>query len=457
MKDPAITALAHRYEQMEIIGEGGMGRVYKAWDKKLQRWVALKVVLPRLLERSSDLAVKRFEREVRSMAKVTHRAIVRLFDVGHKDSCHYFAMEFLEGRNLRKLLEERKLPQRKVVEMVATLADGLAVVHDAGLLHRDIKPSNIHVCTDGSPKFLDFGLAAFVDEGEMSRVTKTGGLVGTLRYLPPEAVEGKRTDCRGDIYQLGVVLYEALVGQHPFAGRNFADLLKSVGRDGVTIPDGVDSRLAPLLQGAICPRPKERIQSAKELKDGLDGWLKGKPRKPVKATRPYSMAVPQAPSSKGRRLAFFISFLLIALLGILTLSSSKKETRELLSDPKKLAKKEAIIRDAIGWTPLHHAAKGGQEFVVSSLIGKGAKVNVADDYGWTPLHIAVFGKSAKVVELLLNKGADVNAQTKDGETPLMWAKEKGFEDIAKLLVRRGAKGEQRDLWGKTANDYAKGQ
>ena len=255
---------------------------------------------------------------------------------------------------------------------------------------------------------------------------------------------------------MGVVLYEALVGQHPFAGRNFADLLKSVGREGVTIPDGVDSRLAPLLQGAICPRPQERIQSAKELKDGLEDWLKRKPRKPAKSTRPYSMAMPQAPPSKGRKLAFVVSLLLIAIFGVFTFSSSKKKKQNLSSGPKKIAKKEVIIRDAIGWTPLHHAAKGGQEFVVTSLIGQGAKVNVTDDYGWTPLHVAVYGNSAKVVTLLLDNGADVNAQTKDGVTPLMWAKEQGFEDIAKLLLNRGARRELEDLWGKRAQDYAKG-
>jgi serine/threonine protein kinase len=236
-----------------------MGEVYRARDTRLNRDVAVKV-LP--ADVAHDAARRhRFEEEARAVAALNHPNILSVFDVGDD----YMVTEIVEGESLR----DAHLTQRKIVEVVAQIADGLAAAHDAGITHRDLKPDNVLLTRDGRVKILDFGLArvnASSATQETRTITDPGTVMGTPGYMSPEQVRGQVVDHRSDIFSLGIILYELLSGKRAFQGESSADVMTGILReDPPELPDSVPGGLRQIVHRCLEKKPQERFQSARDL------------------------------------------------------------------------------------------------------------------------------------------------------------------------------------------------
>lgn len=211
-----------RYKVLREIGRGGMGIVYKAVDPSTKKDVAIKVLHPSMVDRTS---VERFNREGRAMAKLKHPNIVEVVDFGAQEGTHFFAMEYIEGKSLKWMIsEEGTLPLQKTLNIIKQVAQALAYAHAEGMIHRDIKPANVMIDRNGVAKVMDFGL---VQIPGVTRVTGTDTAVGTPEYISPEQLSGEEVDNRTDIYSLGITMYEMVAGTTPFKGEtSYAVLMK---------------------------------------------------------------------------------------------------------------------------------------------------------------------------------------------------------------------------------------
>ena len=219
------------YEILAAIGAGGMGEVYRARDTRLGREVALKI-LPS--DRSQDAdRLRRFETEARVVAALNHPHILAVYDVGTEEGVSYVVFELLEGRTLRRVLEQGPVAPRRVIDCAVQVCRGLAAAHDKGIVHRDLKPENLLLTRDGQVKILDFGLAKLAREdgagsGETATTTDAGVILGTAGYMSPEQARGRPADSRSDLFSLGAVLYEMLSGRRAFSGETPADTLSAI-------------------------------------------------------------------------------------------------------------------------------------------------------------------------------------------------------------------------------------
>ncbi len=226
-KLPAGRRQLGRYRLMEVLGRGGMGIVWKAWDAQLKRIVALKQVLAQ--EKASEGIVERFMREAQAAARLRHPNIVAVYDVGVADGQRFFTCEFIPGQSLEALLSKGVSP-KKGLEIVKAIGEALQYAHEQGIVHRDVKPANILVDARGRPYITDFGLAKDVQRPAEARLTVVGAVMGTPQYMSPEQAMG-RTDKLGpatDQFSLGVVLYELLTGRRPFNGSGLGEMLVSI-------------------------------------------------------------------------------------------------------------------------------------------------------------------------------------------------------------------------------------
>jgi serine/threonine-protein kinase len=252
--------IADRYELVELAGTGGMSSVYKARDQLLERHVALKILHPQYGE--DEEYVERFRREARAVAKLSHPHIVTVIDRGENDGRQYIVFEYVDGENLKQLVERTgPLPTRRAVELAVAVADALAFAHENGIVHRDVKPQNVLVTPDGDAKVTDFGIARSLDVEH--GVTQTGTVLGTSNYLSPEQAGGKATTPSTDIYSLGVVVYELLTAEVPFPGENFVAIaMKHINEPPPDVlakrPD-VPLRLAAAVDRALAKDPADRF------------------------------------------------------------------------------------------------------------------------------------------------------------------------------------------------------
>ncbi len=252
---PAPEELARRIPNLEVIellGQGGMGVVYKGRQPMLDRYVAIKVLRP---DYQADSAFQeRFLREARTLARLRHPYIVTVFDVGKADELYYLVMEFVEGASLRQLLADRSIAERDALEFVPQIAEALQHAHDAGIVHRDVKPENVLVDALGRVRLVDFGLATLFGP-DVARSPDDNRVAGTLGYMAPEQFTRPETvDHRADIYSTGVVFYEMLAGVLPEADR------LPPSRKAAT-----DPRLDPIVLRALEQEPERRYQAAREL------------------------------------------------------------------------------------------------------------------------------------------------------------------------------------------------
>ncbi len=277
--------LAGKYEILKKIGEGGMGSVYIANQEPIDRKVAVKVLLGKLAE--DEIAVKRFEQEARAISKMQHPNTVTIYDFGRTDDGDderlYIVMEFLKGRTLTDLLRaEKVLPPARACKIVRQICASLGDAHATGIIHRDLKPDNIFLTpVGGDPdwvKVLDFGVAKLADSEAAGALTQTGMIFGTPKYMSPEQAEGRPIDYRADIYALGVVLYELLVGRPPFiADTPVGLLLKHISEPpapfGKVRPDlQIDPRIEAIVLRALDKRPDARQQVIGELAAELEAF-----------------------------------------------------------------------------------------------------------------------------------------------------------------------------------------
>ena len=268
-----------RYEIRSKLGEGGMGEVYLAHDRKLDRKVALKTLPERLLADKS--AKTRFIHEAKAASALNNAHIVTVYDIAPEDSRELIVMEYVEGETLRSLLSKRRLDLKRSLEYIEQVANGLAAAHQAGIVHRDIKPENLIVSNNGVAKILDFGLAKLTQRQATALAdshlttaqhpnaianvsTAPGTVLGTVGYMSPEQAEGKDLDNRTDIFSLGVVLYEVLTGKRPFEGKSAIDTLHSIiNKDPVPVRElnpKVPLELSDLLERTLAKDRKERYQ-----------------------------------------------------------------------------------------------------------------------------------------------------------------------------------------------------
>lgn len=252
----------------ELIGQGGMGFVYKARQRHLDREVALKILHSELQQ--DPAFAKRFEREARALAKLNHPNIVAVFDSGHTDSGdYYFVMEYVDGVNLRDVLHGDHLEPEKALAIVPQICEALQYAHERGIVHRDIKPENILIDSRGQVKIADFGLAKLIDPSSYNEnISRVGQRMGTGHYMAPEQVQDSTdVDHRADIYSLGVVFYEMLTGGLPIG--HFSPPSKTVKLDG---------RLDKVVLKTLENRPDQRYQQASDLKTEIEFILAPRPR-----------------------------------------------------------------------------------------------------------------------------------------------------------------------------------
>jgi serine/threonine-protein kinase len=262
-----------RFRVEALLGRGGMGEVYRAFDPTLQRTVAVKTVRPDI-DRPEYL--DRLMREAQACARLSHPNIVTVYEAGQIDGVVYIAMEYLQGKNLSDVLDQKDLSFEDKIRVLAQVLEALHHAHGLNVVHRDIKPSNIHVQSDGSIKLVDFGLARML---QADTLTASGNVLGTPHYASPEQLKGEEIDRRTDIYSTGVMAYEMLSGRRPFEPDNdsISSVILKVIQEKPAPMDTDMSRLLPEIEGivsrAMAKTPAERFQSAEEMRAALLAFL----------------------------------------------------------------------------------------------------------------------------------------------------------------------------------------
>ena len=293
--DPYLGKIAGSYRIIELLGEGGMGFVYRAEHLSLQKKAAIKLIRPELAQRR-DIA-ERFLAEAQIISQLNHEHIVGIMDVGMLDGeLPYFVMEFLEGESLSKLLEQRaRLSPSQTIALLTQLLEALSVAHQRGIIHRDLKPENVFLLQrKGQPfvKLLDFGIAKFLDpQLEVQTQTRNGSLLGTPQYMSPEQIQARsqEIDGRSDLYSVGVLLFECLSGRLPFEGGSFADyVIAHVMKEPppvTQIATEVSPALSAVVQKALQKKREDRYQSAAEMSAALQeaGGARATPEAPAES------------------------------------------------------------------------------------------------------------------------------------------------------------------------------
>ncbi len=282
------------YEILSIAGSGGMGEVYRAKDKRLDRIVAIKI-LPPHLSSNSDLK-QRFEREAKAISNLNHPHICALYDVGQQDGMDFLIMEFLDGETLADRLKKSPILMQQALTLSVQIADALDKAHRSGIVHRDLKPGNIMITKSGI-KLLDFGLAKFQSSGtdqivssvsalatQGKDLTAEGTILGTLQYMSPEQLEGKDTDARTDIFALGSVMYEMLTGKRAFEGKSQASLIAAILEKNPVPMNEIQPMTPPVLDRIVrkCLEkdPDQRWQNAADLASELK-WVGEAPQQSI--------------------------------------------------------------------------------------------------------------------------------------------------------------------------------
>ncbi len=264
MKALAPGSEISHYRIIEKIGEGGMGVVHKATDTKLDRTVALKFLPPHLLCDAEARA--RFEHEAKAASALNHPSIATIHEIDEVEGQCFIAMEFLEGGSLKGLLKAKDLSLEEILDLAIQIGEGLHAAHESGVTHRDMKPDNIMLTRRGTAKITDFGLAKLRG---VTRLTRTGTTLGTLRYMSPEQIKGKEVDQRGDIFSFGVILYEMVTGKLPFKGEHEEAVLYSIlnetpdplARYRADVPEGMQR----IVDRALAKDVSERYQHADDM------------------------------------------------------------------------------------------------------------------------------------------------------------------------------------------------
>ena len=262
------------YKIVSKIGKGGMGVVYKAYDESLEREVAIKVISSELS--SQKEFIERFKREAKSAAALSHPNIIYIHSIGETNDKHYFTMEYVEGKSLEDVLEEKgKIPLNEAINYILQAATGLNAASKKGIIHRDIKPSNLLITSAGLIKIADFGLAKLIRlDKSLPTLTNSGIAIGTPIYMAPEQAKGDEIDHRVDIYSLGATFYHLVTGRTPFEGDTPLKVMLKHITDPLVEPSKVNSEIPPAISQIICQMmakdPAKRYKTYEELIDALE-------------------------------------------------------------------------------------------------------------------------------------------------------------------------------------------
>lgn len=265
------TILGNRYEIIRKIGDGGMAFVYEAKDRLLNRTVALKVLRPEFVD--DDEFLTKFKREAEAVASLSHPNIVNVYDVGEDGKVHYIVMEFVDGKNLKEIIQDEGiLDEYTALDITKQIAMALSAAHKKGIIHRDIKPHNILISNEGRVvKVADFGIAKAVSNSTMTNI---GSIIGSVHYFSPEQAKGKFVTNNADLYSLGIVLYEMLIGKVPFRGdspisialQHINDDIDFTSEEKVRIPQSVRTTIKKLTEKSSA----DRYQTAEELIEDIE-------------------------------------------------------------------------------------------------------------------------------------------------------------------------------------------
>jgi serine/threonine protein kinase/Tfp pilus assembly protein PilF len=270
---------AKRYQIIEELGEGGMGKVYKVFDKEVNAKVALKLIKPEIA--SDNKTIERFRNELKVARDIAHKNVCRMYDLGKEEGAYYITMEYVSGEDLKSFIRRSGIISvGKAITIANQICEGLFEAHRLGVVHRDLKPQNIMIDKEGNTRIMDFGIARSLGA---KGITGEGVIIGTPEYMSPEQVEGKETDQRSDIYSLGVVLYEMVTGVAPFEGDTpFAIGVKhksEIPRDPKELNFQIPEDLGRVILKCLEKDKEKRFQSAKEVHSELINIEKGIPTK----------------------------------------------------------------------------------------------------------------------------------------------------------------------------------
>lgn len=256
----------NRYEIIRNIGEGGMANVYLALDTILNRKVAVKILRGDLA--TDEKFVRKFQREASAASNLDHPNIVGIYDVGEDDGNYYIVMEYVEGRTLKSLIKRRgSLTLAEVIDIMTQLTSGIEHAHEKGIIHRDIKPQNVLILDDGLVKIADFGIAQALNSNEL---TQTNSVMGSVHYLPPEQANGTGSTYKSDIYSLGILMFELLIGKVPFKGENAVEIAIKQMNDPIPsicdLKEEIPQSVENIVLKATAKNPKNRYDTVEEMK-----------------------------------------------------------------------------------------------------------------------------------------------------------------------------------------------
>jgi serine/threonine protein kinase len=375
--------LIDRYDLIKQLGQGGMATVFLAWDTRLERNVAIKVIHDKQLE--ADEGVDRFIREAKIISSLNHPNIVHIHDIVHQDHTHFIVMEYVDGPSLDQLLKkEQKLPEEQVISITTQICDGLAHAHDNGIIHRDIKPHNILCTASGVYKIVDFGISKFVDGTQM---TVTGMVMGSVHYFSPEQASAQKVQPSSDIYSLGVVMYEMVSGKVPFDEESFiAIAIKHMNAPVPKLdshPDKISSALQCVIFKALEKDPTQRFQTAREMKLTLEQIRQGESQKSTTLLQRSQRNFIVNPK-------VYVPFLIACLAGLLVLYYSVNKdnpTNQLTNSP---TPKDLVInkKEQNGnykwWRELPKKNKKSRIFHNRKVTGQDGEYEVSLDVGDLP-------------------------------------------------------------------------
>jgi serine/threonine protein kinase/Tfp pilus assembly protein PilF len=308
------TTFAGRYEIIEELGKGGMGKVYRVEDKKIKEEVALKLIKPEIA--SDKKTIERFSNELKMARKIRHKNVCGMYDLDEEKGTHYITMEYVPGEDLKGMIKMMgQLGAGKSISIAKQVCEGLAEAHRLGVVHRDLKPSNIMIDKDGNTRIMDFGIARYL---KTKGITAAGMMIGTPEYMSPEQVEGKEVDQRSDIYSLGVILYEMVTGRVPFEGDTpFTIGMKHKGEEPKD-PKELNTQLPEDLNLVILrclEKDKEkRYQSAGEVRAELTRIEKGIPTTEIEIPKKKPLTSREITVTFGLRKLFIPALVVIALI-----------------------------------------------------------------------------------------------------------------------------------------------
>jgi eukaryotic-like serine/threonine-protein kinase len=365
------TVLGNRYEILALLGQGGMGAVYKARDTELDRLVALKIIRPELTTNPEIL--KRFKQELILARQVTHRNVIRIFDLGQADGFKFITMEYLEGQDLRGVLREKgKLPPEEAAKIILQICRALEAAHGEGVIHRDLKPQNIMLDANGRAYVMDFGIAR---SAYLPGMTQTGALVGTPEYMSPEQAKGEKLDERSDLFSLGTILYELIIGQSPYYSdtplatlwKRIQEKAKPLNEVDPTIP----KPLSDIVGKALEIEPENRFATAHEFAQHLESFLGISPSMIGSITDQLLVPLPeQKPIWKYTTIGAMVLLLAVAGIGLPRkfFPGSSKKT----SAPEPLVLAIIPLRNASGDASLNWLG-GSLAEVVRTEVGQSAE------------------------------------------------------------------------------------